>query len=112
RKGQAEGALVRKRAVPHREAASVQRSMQRRADGLPLPGQARAFDSGDGPVEVAMAGVGSYESVFVEVSGRRARIPPAARRAMLLLGTSLLVQVALPSAAQAQEECGPPPGGG
>ena len=44
--------------------------------------------------------------------GRTSRGAGRARRAAFLIGTSILVYAAVPSAALAQNECGPPPPGG
>src|SRR5205085_1520381 len=51
----------------------------------------------------------SYSS---EAGIRAFRSGSGGRRKALLIGTSLLVYAAFPSAALAQEECGPPPAGG
>ena len=70
--------------------------------------KARTFDSGDGSVEANMPiGAGSYGAVLIDEAGPRGRrLPPPARRAVFLLGTSLFVYAALPTAALAQQECG------
>ena len=58
-------------------------------------------------------GVGSFDTVSRGTANRPIRrSQPSARRAVFLLGTSLLVYAALPSAALAQQECGAPPVGG
>jgi hypothetical protein len=53
-----------------------------------------------------------YADVFsLDSNEKTIRDGRGARRTMLLLGTSLFVYAAIPSAALAQNECGPPPGG-
>src|SRR3954469_7812766 len=83
--------------------------MQNGGDRLRLRNRARTFDSGVGTVEVRMPlGADLFE---VRDKPSRAARSGKGRRAAFLLGTSLLVYAATPSAALAQNECGAPPAG-
>src|SRR5204863_6903239 len=93
---------------------AIQRAMEAQDNPIGRRDCARAVDSGDHPVEGRMSR--RAFPVALAFDGRSAASAPVrspARRAVLLIGTSILVYAAVPTAARAQDECGaPPPGGG